>query len=129
MDHWIIPVTIIPGIGLLILSTTNLWIGLSDEIDRFIKEDPRKNDWYIRVKIRQLRLLNISMICLYLGAALFSVAGLAGAFLDGASGGGEAMVLYLEMTALLSLLVSIVLLVIYSIHAVKIKNSQFNRSL
>ena len=65
MTDWYIPVTIVPGLGLIILSTSNQLMALSDEIkiliERCIEID------IIKRKLSQLKLLNNnSCVLLYL---------------------------------------------------------------
>lgn len=36
MENWYLPITIVPGVGLLILSTSNLMVILSDELNGLI---------------------------------------------------------------------------------------------
>lgn len=75
MEHWYIPATIIPGIGLLILSTSNLLVNLSTEIKTLIVEVTLK-EALIKRKLKQLKLLNSAMVFLYVAVASFVVSAL-----------------------------------------------------
>jgi hypothetical protein len=69
MDSWIFPLTILPGIGLIIMSTTNWSVALAGEIERLL-EDPDCSRAIVKRKIRQLGLLNTALVALYVAAAL-----------------------------------------------------------
>lgn len=73
--QWYIPITIIPGIGLIIMSTSNLLIALTTEVTSL----NRKREVFheiIDMKIGQLKRLNLAMVCLYLGILCFLLSGL-----------------------------------------------------
>jgi len=38
MEKWYLPITILPGIGLLIISTSNLTVSLNEEMEELLKE-------------------------------------------------------------------------------------------
>ncbi|MFT7050169.1 MAG: hypothetical protein ACJAZK_000760 [Psychroserpens sp.] len=61
MENWYLPITIVPGIGLLILSTTNLMVTLSNELSGLINEQS-KDDSIIHRKLAQLKTLNRTMV-------------------------------------------------------------------
>ena len=63
MDNWYIPITIIPGIGLLILSTSNLMVALSTEINTLI-HNTDENDVIINKKLIQLKFPQLPENCI-----------------------------------------------------------------
>lgn len=73
--EWYGPLTVLPAIGLLILSTSNFIISLNTEITDLGKEDPRKDE-IIKLKLGQLRKLGRANACLYVAALSFMIAGL-----------------------------------------------------
>ena len=75
MDTWYLPITILPGIGLLILSTTNLIISLNEELERLLKEAD-EFQVLINRKLSQMRLLTYGMAGLYISTALMVLSGL-----------------------------------------------------
>ena len=64
IENWYLPLTIVPGIGLIILSTSNLMITLSNEIRDMI--DASKDKIIITKKLEQLKLLNMGMVFFYI---------------------------------------------------------------
>ena len=74
MEKWYLPITIIPAVGLLLISTSNLINGLSQEIAQMIKDkNPRLED-IIEMKITQLGRLNRAMVGFYISAACLVLA-------------------------------------------------------
>ena len=81
--EWYIPITILPGIGMLIMSTTSQMMALSSEIgmllsDRCTSFEHRISD----MKIVQLKRLTWSASLLYSSAACFVLSGILGALLN-----------------------------------------------
>ena len=74
MEHWYLPITILPGIGLLILSTSNQLIALSNEISERLKLEIC-NDQISQRKLKQLKLLNKGLVGLYIGAGAMVASG------------------------------------------------------
>ena len=73
--QWYIPITIIPGIGLIIISTSNLLIALNTEVSAL----NRKREIFgeiIALKIGQMKRLNWAMVFLYTGILCFLLSGL-----------------------------------------------------
>ena len=124
MESWYIPITILPGIGLLILSTSNLLVALSSEIAERIKsttEDPITTR-----KLKQLKLLNESLVGLYIGAGCMVASG----FLSGIQKVYETtndFSIFSMLIGVFSVLISILFLIIYSFRAVKIRQDQYNQ--
>ncbi len=129
MDIWYIPLTIIPGVGLLILSTTNLQNALSLEISELITQDCGKFKPIIEQKIAQLDLLNRALVALYFTAACYIIA----AFLSGIAETTHVIEssYYKGMILLgvVSVFIALILLSTFSIRAVKIKKRRFEISL
>jgi len=118
--EWYIPITILPGIGLLILSTSNFLIALNNEIKE-LNIDKEKYQLIVTEKIEQLKKLTYAQIAQYLSAFLFVVSGIIGAI----STRKEIMV-YLVLCGVFLLAISIVLLIHYSIKTLKIRRAHFN---
>ncbi|HAM98650.1 MAG TPA: hypothetical protein DCQ26_08555 [Marinilabiliales bacterium] len=73
--EWYIPISLLPGIALIILSTSNFIIALNNEI----KELKSNYDLYekiINLKIIQLKRLSIAISGLYISVLLFTLTGL-----------------------------------------------------
>jgi hypothetical protein len=73
--EWYGPITVLPALGLLILSTSNFIIALNNEIDK-LKHDKDKYGGIINLKIHQLIRLGMAESTLYAGSLLFLIAGL-----------------------------------------------------
>ncbi len=124
MEHWYIPATIIPGIGLLILSTSNLLVNLSTEIKTLIAEITI-DEGLIKQKLRQLKLLNSAMVFLYSAVALFVISALISGVYKSAETNFDSAI-YITITGIISALLGLIALIIYSFRAVKIRQDQFN---
>lgn len=73
--EWYAPLTILPAIGLIILSTSNFIISLNAEIIQ-LENDVAKHKAIIRAKLQQLKRLGIANGLLYGSGVIFLVAGL-----------------------------------------------------
>ncbi|AXT62803.1 DUF2721 domain-containing protein [Aquimarina sp. AD10] len=124
MENWYIPATIIPGIGLLILSTSNLLVNLSAEIKWLINEDTTKTI-LINRKLKQLKLLNNAMVFLYIAVACLVISALvAGVYKSVASTFDSGI--YITIIGIISALIALIMLITYSFRAVKIRQDQFH---
>ena len=126
MENWFLPLTILPSVGFFIMATSGVSNALSAEIARLVELDRESNMITLRKKIRQLRLINISLVLLYASAVTLSIAGLIS--------GLQFNFMYHGLTLMVEVLVCIgigltvfalILLMIYAIRAVSIKEHQF----
>jgi uncharacterized BrkB/YihY/UPF0761 family membrane protein len=127
MEDWYIPITIIPGIGLLILSTSNMMVTLSSEINTLIHGED-KNEAIIKRKLVQLKLLNRAMVLFYIAiASLVTAALIAGISvkLDTA----QNATLYVIILGIMMLLLGLFWLIKYSYRAVSIRQDQFKNKI
>ena len=122
MENWYLPITIVPGLGLLILSTSNLMVTLSNEISAMIEHSKEKI--IITRKLKQLKLLNMAMVFFYISVALLLIS----AVLNGLYT-IEKTSLYISVLAIISALIGLFSLVIYSFRAVTIRQNQFKNKL
>lgn len=121
MTNWYLPITIVPGIGLLILSTSNLMITLSNEIAALIK-DQTIPESIISRKLTQLKTLNRAMVFLYLAVACLAIAGVVGALQIEAI---KSSPTYISTLGIIIMLSGIFSLIKYSYKAVSIRQDQF----
>ena len=129
MEKWYLPITIIPAVGLLLISTSNLINGLSQEIAQMIKDkNPRLED-IIKMKITQLGRLNRAMVGFYISAACLVLASFFSGLLTNAMINHKVYMFAFMIISIGSSFISIVFLSIYSLMAVRIKKEQFKRSL
>ncbi len=128
-ESWIFPITILPAVGLIIMSTTNLSNALSSEINNFLHEDKLSFENLIRRKINQLKILSLSLLFQYISSACFAVAGL----IEGLNKTGQFMVpnvtIILLYLGVIGVVCSLVLLTIFAFRAVNIKQHQFDKQL
>lgn len=122
MDNWYIPITILPGVALLILSTSNLMIALSGEIRQRI-ESKMKAETTIR-KLRQLKMLSRSLVCFYVGAACMVGAGVQNLFSV-----NQLITEILLMVGAVCIFIAVSFLIVFSLRAVRIRQDEFNESL
>ncbi|OYT12345.1 MAG: hypothetical protein B6I18_00840 [Bacteroidetes bacterium 4572_112] len=110
--EWYIPITIIPGIGLIITSTSNIMLELNREITELINVYKADND-IISAKLTQLKTLSISIAFQYLGILFFLLSGITTSLI-------ESFVLQksLLIIGVVFIAISVSLLLIYSIKAV-----------
>lgn len=121
MENWYLPITIVPGLGLLILSTSNLMVTLSNEISAML--DTAKAKTIIVRKLKQLKLLNMAMVFFYVAVALLLVSAVCNGLyaIDKAS-------LYISVLAIVFALLGLFSLVLFSFRAVSIRQNQFNNN-
>ena len=118
MENWYLPITIIPGLGLLVLSTSNIMIALSNEIDSIIELN--KDSAIIRRKLAQLKLLNKAMVFFYIAIAFLLIS----AILKGLFN-LEETTFFISAFAVVLALIGLFSLILYSFRAVRIRQDQF----
>lgn len=118
--EWYLPMTIIPGVGLLILSTSNIMLALNNELSLLIKEK-QQYQFIIQNKLKQLKRLSVSIVFQYIGVFLFLVSGIVKSIVESIS-----MPKLFLLLGVLSISISIAVLIIYSIKAVSIRQERFN---
>ncbi|MGH1384553.1 hypothetical protein [Kordia sp.] len=121
MENWYLPITIVPGIGLLILSTSNLMVTLSSELNGLIMEGCKDQPIIIR-KLVQLKTLNRAMVFFYIAVACLAISGLI-AGLELSSIGDSAT--YISIIGIVIMLLGLFSLIKYSYRAVSIRQDQF----
>ena len=124
MENWYLPITIIPGIGLLILSTSNLMINLSSEINMLIN-DSDKNEAIIKRKLNQLKLLNSTMVMFYISISCLVIAGLIGGISLKLDLEINTATIYVLILGIIILLFGLFSLTRYSYRAVSLRQNQF----
>ncbi len=125
METWYLPITILPGIGLLILSTSNLIISLNEEMERLLIEAD-KFQILINRKLSQMRLLTYGLSGLYFSTALMVLSGIVSFSnrYDLNAVGMTGSVVLLAGVGFIFL--SLIILIIYSARAVTIRRAHFD---
>lgn len=114
---WYLPITIIPGLGLLLLSTSNLMLSLNTEIRSL------ENNGIAVRKLKQLKRLNYVMVYFYLSISLLVVSGLIGSVLSQFKI-EKNYHLWITIIGIVSLLIGLINLIVYSLKAIKIRQDQ-----
>ena len=124
MQEWYIPITILPGICLLILSTSNIMIDLSSELKSLIRGSVERSK-LIERKLKQLKLINRAMVLLYLSIGSFIVSALLSGLSVG-SGFNFKLNIYVLFLGIALAFLALISLVIYSFRAVKLRQDQYH---
>lgn len=113
---WYFPITIIPGVALLILSTVNLILGLNGELSQLAEESSRF-EIIIELKIKQLKRISRAVFWFYMGIFLFLLSGMGAALTDLSEGWLQ----FILLAGVLSTTLAIGYLLVFSIKAVRIR--------
>lgn len=126
MEKWFVPITLLPGVGLFLLSTSNLLIALTKNISELMKEGASEK--LIRVKLSQLSLISRAMIFFYVSVGLLILGGLLGGLLTDPERTHNVM-LVLTLAGIVFLLIASVLMIVYAYRAVGIRKWQLEEML
>ena len=121
---WYIPITIVPAVGLILLSTSNLLIALSTEIKDLIKGNSA-TEQLIQTKLRQLKRLSWAMIFLYVSVASFVISGLIGGIYQSGHRMVSDVSIYIVVLGIFMSLAALFILIAYALSALKIRQNQF----
>ena len=122
MIDWYAPLTFLPAIGLLIMSTSSFIVSLNDEIYRL--EEPEDCDFaIIQLKLKQLKKLGLANVFLYISALLFMLAGLSMAFTMRTT-----LFHVILISGCLTTCMALVLLIIHAMKSVKIREQHLRVS-
>ena len=123
MENWYLPITLLPGIALLILSTSNLMVAVSNEINDYVGSNS-ENYTIMARKMSQLKLLNTTLVLFYISVAFFAISGLLRG-LNTALSFGEKVANYSSISGIVIFLLGIICLITYSYRAVNVHQDQF----
>jgi uncharacterized membrane protein len=113
--EWYGPLTVLPAIGLLVLSTSNFIVALNAEITTLEDRETNTNE-IIMLKLGQLKRLGWANSFLYASALLFLIAGITKALLTFESLFNTLMLLGVFVTT-----IAIVFLLVHSYKSVSIR--------
>ncbi len=114
--EWYIPLTIIPGAGFIVMSTSNIMLALNTEISSLVSQGG-KFEKVIQLKLAQLKRLSVSIVFQYVGVCLFLVSGISSALFPQAG----KLPGWILLSGVFVLSFSILLLLVYSVKAVTIR--------
>ena len=125
--EWYVPITIIPGVALIVTSTTTQILALSSELNSLLSKKCDSFQHTIAAqKLKQLNLLTRANFFLYLSIALYVFSGIVALMITSkALFSLPNLMLY---TGTLALLIAIIQLNIFAFRAVKIRHSQFSHN-
>ncbi|MBF2054322.1 MAG: hypothetical protein IGS03_12795 [Candidatus Sericytochromatia bacterium] len=123
LEQAILPLSLMPGLGLMIMSTVNLSVHLSQELHILLQQSAM-DPFVVRQKIQQLKRLNQSLFCLYASAGSFLLVAFSSLF-KSASG----LMQWGVGFGVLTWLIALVLLIIFASRAIAIKQYQFQSRL
>ena len=113
--EWYGPLTVLPAIALLILSTSNLITSLNREVFE-LEHLEDLNLEVIELKNEQLQKLGIAMVFLYASVLLFLLAGISEAFLSVGY-----LMQWLMVLGVLSTVMALIYLFIHSFKAISVR--------
>ena len=94
-----------------------------------IKEESVNYQDIIQLKISQLGLLNRALVGFYISSGIFALSGFIGGLSTSLSKGLESLISILMLAGVVVVIISLVILIVYSIRAVQIKKTHFQRRL
>ena len=115
--EWYAPLTILPAVGLIILSTSNFLVALNNEIYQ-LEKDGDINEWIINQKLKQLKRLGIAMTLLYSSALFFMFSALLKSAYN-----ADVMFDCLMVIAVVFVTTALGLLFFHSVKAIKIRHT------
>ena len=124
MATWVFPLTILPGIGLLIMSTTNWSVALTNEINQLLVHEECNHN-LLNKKIRQLSLINQALVALYLCTAMCATGGFVGGILQSEMETASTLTTLLLCIGMFFLILATGMLIIYAYRATSIKKNQY----
>ena len=112
--EWYGPLTILPAVALIILSTSNIIIALNREITA-MESESENNLSIICLKIRQLKRLGIANGFLYGSALVFLIAGMIKMLFD-----SETLFLFTMLVGVVFITIALFFLFIHAVKSVNI---------
>jgi len=119
--EWYIPITIIPGLGMIIMSTSNMIIALNSEVSALNKKKEAFSE-IISLKIQQLKRLNWAMVLLYSGILCFLLSGLLAVLIDTE----DILIKIIMIAGVLCSLLAIAYLISFGFRAVRIRQKHLS---
>lgn len=128
MNEWYFPMTLLPGVGLLIMSTSSLSMGLSNELSDLLNRTDSNHE-IIRKKIFQLSRLNRALTAFYISCAALVISGLTNGLYDDPASLAPIISEILLFFSIICILLALTQLMIYAAKAVSIKRTQYEERL
>lgn len=100
---WLIPLLLLPGVGLLLMSTSLRYGQLHDEIHHVLMGHHTIKPRLLHNLRRRVTLFRNALVGLYLGAACFAIGSITGALVDTLGGEEEWVVIVFSCAGILGL--------------------------
>ncbi len=113
--EWYGPLTILPAVALIILSTSTFIVALNNEI-AVMETDPKCNPEIIVKKIKQLKRLGIANGFLYGSALIFLIAGMLKMLIA-----SDKLFLFTMLAGVMLITVALFFLVVHSVKSINIR--------
>lgn len=81
-ELWLTPLILLPGVALLIMSTSARFWQIHEEFHRLLERPDDHSKIISRQLLRRGRLLRNALVCLYTSVGLFSIGSLLGGFIN-----------------------------------------------
>jgi hypothetical protein len=122
---WYLPITILPGLGMLIFSTTSQMMTISTEVGNLLST--KCSDFEHRIvdlKIKQIQRLTYAATLLYFAAGAYVLSGIVGAMMSNYTTASHVTLI----VGTIALLIALCLLVFYSFRTIRIRKLQFEHN-
>lgn len=123
---WLSPLLLLPGAGLLIMSTSQRFNRLHDEIHHFLEESTQKSRHSFLHLIQRAKYFRNALLFLYLSIAIFAVAGLLGGITSGLGNISVYITIALTITGIFCLAAASIILIKESTLSLEIINIHLN---
>ena len=120
---WLSPLLLLPGAGLLIMSTSQRFNRLHDEIHHLMEEDSGKSAGTANHLMQRAKYFRNALVFLYLSIAIFAVAGLLGGITSGLGDVSKYITIALTIFGIFCLAAASIILIKKSSLALKIIES------
>ena len=123
--EWYLPFTLLSGVGLPVLSTSNFITGLNDEIYQLGRDDVEGKREIIRLKLKQLKLLSTSIVLQYVSLFLFTVSSILISFMAD----HQSFIKVVIVLGVVLISISLAMLSLFSIKAISIRQENLKSPL
>ncbi len=128
-ELWLMPLILLPGIALLILSTSSRYSRIHDELHHIGNSSGSSQKISGRILIKRAVLFRNSLILLYFCVVVFAITALCGGIMSTINVQNNILLIVLFLIGIISLIISAVLLVkeaFLSLEIIKKHEKEFN---
>jgi hypothetical protein len=118
--NWLIPIILLPGVALLILSTSARFAQIHEEIHRIIHtNEPIETPFKTHLQKRAVLFRN-ALVLLYISVAFFALGSISGALLDLLNNTPDLAVFLFAFIGIMALITAAILLIIESSYSLQV---------